>query len=173
MIHGARYLFLLLTIAMVGAGCIVVHDDHDVVAHTTIDAGIELQTQLGEGAGVFVEYQSGGHWRIWTSCDTFLTDRSCDFEIRATAAFAIDALVELGLEGADHVDLFGEDTAVFYAHTSVGSDAVEILAPAGEALQIEVVLDGTVAPDYLVWFGSGHKHMGASSSPTVFEPNAD
>jgi hypothetical protein len=158
--------------AVLAGGCIVVHDDHDSTTYTTIDAGHELTAVLGEGAGVFVEYQLGGHWRVWTSCDTAITERSCDYEIHVTAAHSIDSVHEEAFEAGDHVDLFGADTLVFYAHTTTVSDAIELTTPAGERLQIEVVLDGVLAPDYLVWSSGGSVQEGATSSPVVFEPDA-
>ena len=51
------------------------HDDHYVepdpyiepTVYTTIDADHVLDTDLGLGAGLFVEYGTGGRWTLWTS----------------------------------------------------------------------------------------------------------
>ena len=126
---------------------------------------------LGEGAGVFVEYLTGGQWRIWTSCDTAVSGTGCQFEIRAVAGGRIDGVTAFDTELDDAVELYGADTAVFLAYTEMASDEVEILTEAGDSLMLEVVLDGIVAPEYLVWYGSGYKHTGAATSPVVFEPD--
>jgi hypothetical protein len=45
-----------------------------------------MNANPGEGVGVFVEYQAGGHWRIWWTCDTTKTGQACEFSVSAAAA---------------------------------------------------------------------------------------
>jgi hypothetical protein len=50
-----------------------------------VDTDQTMTAEPGDGVGVFVEYASGGRWTIWWTCDTARTQKSCDFDIGATA----------------------------------------------------------------------------------------
>ena len=47
-----------------------------------VDTGGTLVTTPGNGIGVYVEYQSGGHWRVSWTCDSSLTNLSCSLRRR-------------------------------------------------------------------------------------------
>ena len=49
-----------------------------------VDTGGTLLTTPGNGIGVYVEYQTGGHWRVSWTCDTSLTSLSCNFVVDAS-----------------------------------------------------------------------------------------
>lgn len=51
-----------------------------------IDSNQTMNAQPGEGVGVFVEYEKGGHWHVWWTCDTNQTGQSCDFSVSLAAA---------------------------------------------------------------------------------------
>ena len=175
---------LLAIGALAASGCILVEDDYyddpyydgsyvgvsDVV-FTTIDADHVLDTDLGEGAGLFVEYSSGGTWLLWTSCDTFVTGNSCAWDVSVRSNAAIDALAESDLEPYDRVDVLSSNAFNFYSETYTHSDAVEFSTLPGEDVEIDVILDGARANNYLVWFGDGYVHPGAIGGPVVFQPN--
>jgi hypothetical protein len=38
-----------------------------------VDPNQTLSAAPGQGAGVFIEYKTGGHWHVWWTCDTALT----------------------------------------------------------------------------------------------------
>ena len=57
----------------------------DVPKQVNITPGETLQTKPGEGVGIFVEYAAGGHWHVWTACDTFQSGVACDFKVFAIA----------------------------------------------------------------------------------------
>ncbi|MSP24009.1 MAG: hypothetical protein EXR75_02370 [Myxococcales bacterium] len=171
----------ILLMATTG-GCVFSerHDDddrdglgRDVTAfHTTIDSGEMLSTELGSGAGVFVEYARGGVWRIWTSCDTALTGLDCIYQIEVASYGRIDAVDGIDLEPFDTVDVFDDESLTFYAETDYESDAVEVFATPGALLTVSVALDGLVDPSYFVWIGNGAVNEGAPASPVVFQPDA-
>jgi hypothetical protein len=140
--------------------------------YTTIDADHVLDTDLGLGAGMFVEYGVGGRWTLWTSCDTDITGALCNWEAHVSArSGAITDVRELDNESYDYAEYRGDHSLSFYAETGSYSDAVEFYTDPGVLLDVEVVLDGFVAPEYLVWFGNGYVHDGASGSPVVFQPD--
>src|SRR5687767_15060225 len=50
----------------------------------TIDTDAELVDRSpGRGVGVFVEYHSGGEWRVDVACDTTLSMLSCSWLVLA------------------------------------------------------------------------------------------
>lgn len=50
-----------------------------------VDSNQTMNAQPGEGVGVFVEYNKGGHWHVWWTCDTNQTQQSCDFSVSIAA----------------------------------------------------------------------------------------
>ncbi|MET0591223.1 MAG: hypothetical protein ABW133_00890, partial [Polyangiaceae bacterium] len=53
------------------------------VRGVTIDTDAQLATEAGKGAGLLVEYGNGGHWHIFTVCDTAVSSFSCNFDVTA------------------------------------------------------------------------------------------
>lgn len=51
-----------------------------------VDSDQTMNAVGGEGVGVFVEYQKGGHWHVWWTCDTKATGQTCDFSISISSA---------------------------------------------------------------------------------------
>jgi len=176
---------LLVVGAFAASGCLFVEDDayyddpyhgdsygYDTdVVYTTIDADHVLDTELGEGAGVFVEYTSGGTWLLWTSCDTLITGNTCSWDIAVRSYSAIDALADSDLEAYDRVEVLSGNAFNFYSETYSHSDAVEFGTLPGEQIEIDVILDGYRGNNYLVWYGDGYVHPGAVGGPVVFEPD--
>lgn len=93
--------------ASFGLGCYVEHDHYDRPSPTTsapapplddtssgtvqpllveIDTDKTMEAVGGEGVGIFVEYKSGGHWRIWWTCDSAKTQQECDFNVTVTTS---------------------------------------------------------------------------------------
>jgi len=139
---------------------------------TTIDAGHTLSTSLGEGAALLVEYERGGTWHLWTSCDTKKTGYNCAFGVYAYPRGGIDTLAALDFEAGDRIDDHGDGTFTFVSSTDVDSDGITLVSKPGALLDVELTLDGAVEPSYLVWYGNGNVHEGAPRSPVVFQPDA-
>jgi hypothetical protein len=51
-----------------------------------IDDNVKMNASPGQGVGVFNEYDSGGKWHIWWTCDTNLTSESCPFDVKVSVA---------------------------------------------------------------------------------------
>ena len=51
-----------------------------------VDSDQTMNAVGGEGVGVFVEYQKGGHWHVWWTCDTKATSQTCDFTVSVSSA---------------------------------------------------------------------------------------
>jgi hypothetical protein len=169
-----------LLVGLASTGCHVRDDYYDdyydepyyTEVYTTIDADFVLETELGYGAGVFVEYSTGGLWYLWTSCDSSLDGGHCAYDIHVRAHSAIDDVAGYDLEDWDSVDHYAGDAFSFYVDTAYHSDGVEFTTDPGALVEIELVLDDYIAPEFFVWYGNGYVHDGASGSPVVFQPDA-
>jgi hypothetical protein len=100
----------VLATALTSVGCIIVDDHHHYDdpppdpayayapapsgsgtpgASTTplapmlveVDTDQTMTADPGRGVGVFVEYGAGGKWHVWWTCDTALTNTSCDVSL--------------------------------------------------------------------------------------------
>ena len=166
-----------LLLPALASGCFIYDDGvrNDPFApersvYTTIDAGYTLSTSLGDGAAVFIEYESGGVWRAWTSCDTNLTGFGCMFDVHFSSQAPIETVATSGLETEDFVEE-GAAQLSFYSTTYGSSDGVEFRTAPGALVSVELLLDGQVAPRYFVWYGNGVVRDGANGSPVVFQPD--
>jgi len=147
----------------------------DTPLRGTIDTDAAFEVDAATGVGLFVEYQQGGRWLLYTTCDTDVSDFACSFDIivKPVGSSPILALYPDDLELADDsVTLFGEDTVEFLATTDIDTDGVFIDTDPGVAISVDVLLDGDCANDFVYWVGDGATHAGAPTNPFEFEPNA-
>jgi hypothetical protein len=140
-----------------------------------IDPDKALQQDPGDGAGVFVEYATGGHWHVWTSCDTNHSKAICNF----TAFLTVDSggqisnVQEESLETDDRATLDTAESSVeLNVHTSAEFDGVTFDATPGARVQLEVYLDNDPDPRLVYWVGADVLHQGAPTDPINFEPVA-
>jgi len=168
-------------LALFANGCVVDHHHHDDDGGSyqptndpyfaTVDRGEVLTTDLGQGAGLFVEYTEGGSWAFWASCDTDLSGRPCLWDVYVSSQEAITGLDGPDLEDEDSLDYSGDSTVVLYTTTTSGSDTMTFQTEPGALTRVEVYLDGDPAPGYLVWFNDGVQN-GAPYMPVIFQPDA-
>ena len=184
---------VLTLIALVSVGCIII-DEHDEDLDegdgyaddgsdpppttdpltVTIDPDAVVEAEPGEGVGMFVEYTTGGQWRIWTSCDTNYSGVACAFD----AFVSVDTESELravegeDLEGFDEASTYDEATAYFHADTDSGHDGFVFETTPGAIVRLDMTLDGYSEPRFVYWFGDGVLHQGAPTNPVDFQPAA-
>jgi len=164
----------------IGAGAGVNNGAGSDAFYATVDRGVVLSTDLGEGAGVFVEYSEGGVWTVWTSCDSLQSDLSClwDIHVSTQAPLALDAdgnlLVEVndGEREQDVVEVYSDYDLSFYTETSYGSDAMTFVTEPKALVEFEIVLDGFTDPTFLRWSFNGEVQPGAPYGPVVLQPDA-
>jgi len=168
-------------------GCIIVDDNDNTVidnGNTTppppieprlvnIDTDVALDSKPGDGVGVFVEYYAGGHYRIWTTCDTNFSGVTCPFDIYTSvdSSSTIFSITEENLEGFDSTTTqSGLGTVDLHFETGGDYDAAEIDVTPGAILRVEAVIDGQTEPRFIYWFGDGVLHEGAPTTPIDFFP---
>lgn len=182
-----------MSIAVSGAttGCVIVDDDDDDDYHgntdraddppalpepvlVSIDTDQTVNSEPGEGAGLFVEYQAGGTWRFWTTCDTNYSNVACKFDafVSVDTSSVIEAVEENDLEGFDDVEVLENGEAHLHAETSSDIDMMTVTTTPGAIVRVEVYLDDVLNERFIYWVGGGVLHTGAPTNPVDFEPTS-
>jgi hypothetical protein len=139
----------------------------------TLDTGESLTTAIGEGTGVFVEYKAGGHWHVWTSCDTALTGYGCAYDVTAqVSGGSVSNLLGEDLESQDFSGSQCADTAYMSVNTGSNLDGILFDAPAGASVRVTAALGGALYRDLIYWISGGAPHNDANSNPLDLTPSA-
>jgi hypothetical protein len=142
-------------------------------AAVTVDTGQALTTTVGEGTGVFVEYQAGGHWHVWVSCDTVLTGYGCAYDVTAQVfGGSVSNVRGEELESGDVAGSQCADTAYLSVNTGSNLDGMTFDAPAGANIRVTAALGGAIYKDLIYWVGGGVAHNDANSNPLDLTPSA-
>lgn len=142
----------------------------------TIDADATLSADPGAGVGVFVEYTTGGHWRVFTTCDYDTPTNpgyACHYDVFATVldeGAAIKNVEGEELEGKDAIALRSDGVVHMYTENTVGLNGMAFDTPPGATVELEVYLDGEADPHLLYWVGKDVLHRGAPTDPLDFQP---
>ncbi|HEY6079432.1 MAG TPA: hypothetical protein VIW29_11545 [Polyangiaceae bacterium] len=138
-----------------------------------IDTDEALDVEPGVGAGAFIEYESGGAYRISTSCDV-AEGGPCTWDILVTPldGASIASLAPSGIEQDDSLTTDGT-TVQLLATTEDDLDGFSIQTEPGAAIRFDALLDGGCANRYLFWVGDGALHSGAPSNPIDLVPTSD
>jgi hypothetical protein len=143
-----------------------------------VETGKTLRATPGEGVGVFVQYESGGHWTVWWTCDSRQSSRTCNYEVDATARSGKITNVA-GYDGTTLAPPGGSrsDTPAFPIKGSVTNDiqGVTFDTAPGEIIQVKATLDGS-SDGSLFYFVDGDKvkdgYHGQLSDPLDFQPTS-
>lgn len=177
---------LAATVAVGAAntGCIIVSDRiddgttttivDDGTAALTIDADAEIDVSPGDNVGVLVQYASGGHWNVFTSCDTLWTDVACEFDLFITpeAGSSLFNVSSSELEGSDVIELLDDGTLHLQTTTTTSFDGITFDTDPGALVEIYMVLDGYEQPEYFYSVGDGRLQEGAPTDPVAFVPSS-
>ena len=142
---------------------------------TAIDTDAQIETQPGRGAGVYVEYTTGGHWLLRTTCDTETNSAPCAWDVIVTPedGRSISKVAPQGLEAStDSVGIYPDYPRSYQlvAETGPDVDGITFDTEPGTAIAVDSFLDGACALPYIFWVGDGAAHTGAPSNPIVLIP---
>jgi hypothetical protein len=140
------------------------------VTLATVDTGVTLSSPPGQGAGVNVEYQAGGHWHIWWTCDTQISGLHCTFYVDVTTqSGSITNVAGDRLESDDVLSTPAANEVTLTTDTSTGVDGVFFDTTPGATInvlqQIGNVQDGT----YFYW-GQNGQVLGGGDPANVADP---
>ena len=149
--------------------------DPELIESSTIDTGATLaDIEPGRGAGAFVEYAGSGSWRVYTACDTELSNYGCTWDIIVGVVDSdnqIDSFEEDQLEASDYLDWDSPDSVRFVTSTTYDFDGFFVNATEGAPLRVDVYLDEAPAARYIYWVGDGALHRGAPTNPIDLYPS--
>jgi hypothetical protein len=165
-------------LALGAAGCFVQADvPGDVTvapgaAPISLDADATLSATPGRGVGLFVEYAEGGHWHLFTACDTAISGASCSFDVLVSAgpgATLHDVRGEDLVDG-DFIGLPDDDSIHLATETSLGLNGLRFDADPGAAIALDVLLDGEPAPRFVYAVSDGAVQEGVPRTPVDLAP---
>jgi len=139
----------------------------------SIDTDKGITTAAGEGVGVFVEYQAGGHWHVFTSCDTIATGYGCAYDV--TAQVSGGTVSNVRGEDLETNDVAGSacpSTAYLSVGTGSNFDGMLFDAPAGATVRVTAALGGVLYPNVIYWVDADIARSDANSNPLDLTPNA-
>lgn len=158
----------------VGSGCSSYGPTPVEVADSVIDTGATLsEIDPGQGAGAFVEYQAGGHWRVFTACDTEVSGYDCRWDIIVSVAAGDDLIdfAEEELEGSDYLGWRDSRSVRMVSVNTNDFDGFTFDATPGATVRVDVYLDDAPAPSYIYWVGGGGLHQGSPTNPLDLTPS--
>lgn len=192
--RGFGQLFLLFCAVMVGgttlSGCVIERYESTrkdstarcatpapAAARAFIEPDEMLEAPAGEGAGVFIEYESGGRWHVWATCDTRLTGRSCHFDVLVqTSAGTIRNVYGDALTSDDTVLQDCPDTAQLVLKSRADISGMYFETQPGTTVVFDVLVDGAPYPELVYWYGSFREsdasdvRYGAPGNPIALTP---
>ena len=145
----------------------------DTPQHVAITPDKTLQSSAGDGVGIFVEYAAGGHWHVWTTCDTNKSKVSCDFEVFAIPekGAKISNIQPETLESGDVAEELKDGSAHLSASTSTELDGMTFDTTPGTVVELEVYFEGLPDSRVVYWYGNDTLHTGAPTDPVDFLPD--
>lgn len=140
-----------------------------------IDTDQQIDIDAGLGAGVFIEYATGGHYHVRVSCDTTRSNLACQWQVTVTPAAGgtISNVLGEGLEDNDSVTSVAPNGYQLNAHTTTEIDGFTFDTDPGTAVSVAANLDGACATPYYFWVGDGALHQGSPSDPITLTPSTD
>ncbi len=137
-----------------------------------VDTGGTLVTTPGNGIGVYVEYQTGGHWSVSWTCDTALTNLSCSYVVDATVTAG--SIVETGetVEVGGAVSQATPQQIEASTTTTTSVDGVLFDATPGAPITVTVSLNAPVSFFFVQDNQVNGGYTGALTNPLIFQPSA-
>jgi hypothetical protein len=145
-----------------------------------VDPNRTMNATPGDGVGVFTQYQSGGHWDIWWTCDTNKTSLPCAFDVKVTVTTGTFANVTATmLETSDTLTTPSAQDLELVTTTTTGVDGVtfDTVVPSGTTpiITLDAKLNGVDDGQYLFFVQDGQingNYAGTLTDPLMLEPSS-
>ncbi len=140
---------------------------------SSIDSDAQLEGRdPGRGVGLFVEYESGGHWQVDVSCDTELSELGCSWVVVAEPREgSVFGIVTRDLEHSDDFVALSSRVALT-SFTNFDLDGFSFRTEPGVPLGLYVSLDGLPDGRFVFWVGDGAVHGGVPEVPFELVPTS-
>ncbi len=145
-----------------------------------VDPNRTMNATPGNGVGVFTQYESGGHWNVWWTCDTSKTNLPCAFDVTVTVSTGTIANVAgQALETSDTLTQPSTQDIEVVTTTTTGVDGVtfDTVVPAGATpvITLNAKLNGLDDGQYLFFVQDGQingNYAGTLTDPLMLEPSS-
>jgi hypothetical protein len=134
-----------------------------------IDTNQTMKVNAGQGVGVFVEYDTGGHWNVWWTCDSSVdsSNPACTFDIKITAQTGtITAVAPQSLASGDSVAQPTSSSVVATTTTSTGSPGFTFSTSPGAQILLDAAVGGQHDGAFIFWVQDGQVDDGFQGTPT-------
>jgi hypothetical protein len=142
----------------------------------TIDDNVKMNASPGEGVGVFNQYASGGHWQIWWTCDTNLTNLNCPFDVKISSKSPITNATAQSFNKTDSLSTGGSAGNVGASDeggsleaktvTTNGVQGVDFDTDPGATLTLSATVGGLYNGKFLFWVEDGKVNGGFKGTVT-------
>jgi hypothetical protein len=141
-----------------------------------IDTNGTLISTPGQGIGVYVTYESGGHWSVSWTCDTSITNLACNYTITAS----VDAESGVVSNAASPTALStgflstsADDRQVEAStNTTTGTDGMTFDTTPGVIVTIAVQLNAPVSFFFVQDNKVNGGYTGTLTNPMMFQPSS-
>ena len=145
-----------------------------------VDPNRTMNASPGEGVGVFTQYETGGHWDIWWTCDTSKTSLPCAFDVTVTVSTGTIANVAGQTLAAGDAPMQASTQSVeLVTTTTTGIDGMtfDTVVPAGTTpiITLNAKLNGVDDAEYLFFVQDGQingNYAGMLTDPLMLEPSS-
>jgi len=141
-----------------------------------VDPDQTLQQPGGQGVGVFTQYQTGGHWNVWWTCDTGVTGLSCNFQIKVSVGSgAVTNVAGQLSEPGDQPSQPGPTEVAATTVTTTAIDGITFDTAPGAIITLDAKLDGNESGSFLFFVQDGKVnggYRGPLADPLMFEPSS-
>jgi hypothetical protein len=143
-------------------------------------ADIDTNGQLvlppgGQGIGVYVTYDQGGHWTISWTCDTAVTNLPCPYVVDASVAAAAgsidNAMANPSSSDAAFAIVSAQEIRATTT-TTTGIDAMTFDTTPGAIVTVAVQLDTNVSFFFVQDNQVNGGYTGVLTNPMMFKPSA-
>jgi hypothetical protein len=135
-----------------------------------VDTNGTLVTTPGNGIGVYVEYESGGHWNVSWTCDTALTGLSCNFVVDASVATGTLMDTSNTVGSGDTVTQASSTQIEAITLTTSEVEGMAFDTAPGAQVTVSVSLNAPVSFFFVQDNKVNGGYQGALANPLVFEP---
>jgi hypothetical protein len=144
-----------------------------------VDTNQTMNAAPGQGVGVFVQYQSGGNWNVWWTCDTDKTALPCNFAVSVSVATGtIDNLAGESIAPGDTLNQASPQQVEAVTTTSTGVSGMTFETPLGATppvITLAANVDGAESGSFLFFVQDGKingGYTGMLTDPLKFEPSS-
>ncbi|MDP9148799.1 MAG: hypothetical protein M3O36_02495 [Myxococcota bacterium] len=138
-----------------------------------VDPDRTMSAVAGQGVGVFTEYASGGHWRIWWICDSSTTQLPCDFDVIASVdSGAMTGVAGDAIASSDRLLQATPQRVEAVTTTTLGTSSIRFDADPAAIITLDARLNGVEDGKFLFFVQGGAingSYTGALTDPLMLE----